>query len=70
MPCPEGIDVPRIFEIYNDALMHSDIQSARDIYANEQHQADNCTECGSCAQRCARELEVTELLEKARKMLA
>jgi hypothetical protein len=28
MPFPEGIDAPRIFEIYNDAVMYNDYSSA------------------------------------------
>jgi len=31
MPCPEGIDVPRIFELYNDAFIYEDVETARAI---------------------------------------
>ena len=54
MPCPQGIDVPRIFEIYNDAFVYGDVASGRSIYRDEGHDAGACTKCGTCESRCAR----------------
>jgi predicted aldo/keto reductase-like oxidoreductase len=70
MPCPEGIDVPRIFEIYNDAFIYDDVAAAQSIYAEEHHKADRCTECGECDTRCARRLRVVDWLRKARALLS
>jgi predicted aldo/keto reductase-like oxidoreductase len=69
MPCREGIDVPRVFEIYNDVFIYDDPATARSIYADEQHQAVRCTECGDCETRCVKRLPVIEWLKKARKIL-
>jgi hypothetical protein len=69
MPCPQGIDVPRIFEIYNDAFMYGDIALGRSIYRNEGHDAGQCTKCGSCEGRCARQLPIQHWLEKAHQLL-
>lgn len=69
MPCPEGIDVPRVFEIYNDAFMYEDTETARRIYDEEGHRADRCTFCGSCDKSCAKSLPVVEWLVKAHRML-
>ena len=69
MPCPEGIDVPRIFEIYNDAVIYDDIRTGRTIYSREHHNLDDCTECGICENACAKGLHVTDYLKKARPML-
>jgi uncharacterized protein len=69
MPCPMGIDVPRIFEIYNDAIMYHDAATARSIYRQEGHDAGICNECGICAGRCAKRLEIPELLKKVRELL-
>jgi predicted aldo/keto reductase-like oxidoreductase len=54
MPCPQGIDAPRIFEIYNDAIMYGDVKTASSIYRDEGHRADECTECGLCETKCCR----------------
>jgi predicted aldo/keto reductase-like oxidoreductase len=69
MPCPSGIDVPRVFEIYNDAFMYQDFTAARAIYQEEGHNADMCTECGICAGRCAKRLDIPELLMKVRELI-
>jgi predicted aldo/keto reductase-like oxidoreductase len=70
MPCPLDIDVPRIFEIYNDAIMYDDIETARTIYNNERHDINKCNDCGACAKACGREIPIPDWLEKAREMLA
>ena len=69
MPCPEGIDVPRIFEIYNDAVIYHDMRTGRTIYSRERHNLDDCTECGICENACAKGLSVTDYLKKARPIL-
>jgi predicted aldo/keto reductase-like oxidoreductase len=69
MPCPVGIDVPRVFEIYNDAIMYEDIDRARAIYRNERHHAGDCTACGVCEKRCAKRLPIPHWLELAQALL-
>ena len=70
MPCPQGIDAPRIFEIYNDAIMYHDTATAREIFRRERHILDNCNECKICENRCGMRIPLTEWLKKARTMLA
>jgi len=69
MPCPEGIDVPRIFELYNDAIMYGDTATARSIYRLEGHHLDNCNECGTCENACGRKLPLLDWLRKAHQLL-
>jgi len=70
MPCPEGIDVPRIFELYNDAFIYEDVETARSIYQNELHCADRCNRCRVCEERCVKNLDIVDWLEQARRLLA
>ena len=70
MPCPQDIDVPRIFEIYNDAIMYDDVGTARALYQDERHAVDDCTECAVCVDACARKIDILEWLKKADKLLA
>ncbi len=71
MPCPQGIDVPRIFEIYNDAVMYGDLKTASSVYRREGHRADECTECGACESKCCRRepLPIAALLKTAYDLL-
>lgn len=69
MPCEQGIDVPRIFEIYNDAMMYNDINTAKSIYHLEHHNIADCNECGACANACGLKIPILEWLKKARFLL-
>jgi predicted aldo/keto reductase-like oxidoreductase len=68
MPCPQGIDVPRIFELYNDTIMYGDIETVRSIYSYEKHRIDSCTECDSCVDACGREIAILDWLQKAKEL--
>ncbi len=70
MPCPQGIDVPRIFELYNDAMMYCDIETPRFIYGIEQYDAESCTECGSCVDTCPKKIAMLDYLKAAHQLLA
>lgn len=69
MPCPAGIDVPRIFEIYNEAVIYDDGRTARAIYRMERHDMDTCTECEVCQNACAKGLPMLDYLKAARQIL-
>jgi len=70
MPCPQGIDAPRIFEIYNDAVMYDNAAMARQIFRQESHDIDSCDECGACADKCGFKFPIPDWLKKARETLA
>ena len=69
MPCPQGIDVPYIFELYNDAIIYNDVKTARFLYCSEQHRIDTCTECSACENACAKRLAVMNWLRTTRQLL-
>ena len=69
MPCPMEIDVPRIFAIYNDAVIYNDTRIARLNYHMERHDMDVCTECEVCSNTCAKGLDLMEHLKAARELL-
>jgi predicted aldo/keto reductase-like oxidoreductase len=70
MPCPQNIDVPRIFELYNDAMMYSERKIPRFLYRDEGHRIQDCNECGLCEKACGRRIPITDWLRKARRLLA
>jgi predicted aldo/keto reductase-like oxidoreductase len=70
MPCPLGIDAPRIFELYNDAVMYGDVEIPRAIYRHEGHCTEICNECGLCARACGFQFPIPEWLKKAHQLLA
>jgi len=66
--CPQGIDVPRVFEIYNDAHMYGDIANARATFKSEHHDPDACNECGTCV--CGKNIPIPDWLKKVKALLA
>ncbi|MEM2465392.1 MAG: aldo/keto reductase [Candidatus Bathyarchaeia archaeon] len=70
MPCPIGIDVPRLFELYNDAIMYGDVENSRFYYKIEGHHAEACVRCGKCIEKCLRKIPIIEWLKVAHKLLS
>jgi hypothetical protein len=71
-PCPNGIDIPHVFDLYNEAMIYNDAGASRWDYANpnfKEHRADKCTKCEECVEKCPQKLPIPELLEKAHAFL-
>jgi len=75
MPCPNGVEIPRIFEIYNDAISYDNLQAARQLYnqprpLSESQRANNCQECKECVELCPQKIPVPEWMKKAHALLS
>jgi predicted aldo/keto reductase-like oxidoreductase len=69
MPCPQQVDIPGIFKLYNacQQFNHHPIDKLfyqRNIAASGSG-ADKCIACGLCKQHCPQQLEIPDLLKKA-----
>ncbi len=73
MPCPNGVDIPRNFQIYNDAVMYDDMRIGRFYYRGgrieEEQRADQCIECGDCLDACPQEIPIPDWLKKVHEEL-
>jgi predicted aldo/keto reductase-like oxidoreductase len=65
MPCPVGIDAPRVMELFNDASVYGDLQIPKTFYSEEGHRPQTCTECGLCEKRCPRKIPISHWLKEA-----
>lgn len=73
MPCPNGVNIPRNFEIYNQGTMYDKVDDARSAYNNwlpEDERAHNCIECLECEEKCPQNILITEWLPKVDALLA
>lgn len=63
--CPVGIEIPKIFSIYNDAKRVGLSRQLQVFYAaiNEGHRADSCIKCGTCVDRCPQHIDIPTELE-------
>ncbi len=65
LPCPNDVNIPRNFEIYNQAAMYEDIKGSRYAYKNfmrEEQRASQCIQCGECLSKCPQEIEIPSWL--------
>lgn len=72
MPCPEGVDIPICFELYNNLHMSGNADEAKFLYAamlsgllsvGDPKFASQCVQCGKCLEKCPQHLEIPTLLE-------
>ena len=72
LPCPQGVNIPHNFRLYNDHHMFKDQEINFLLYnrmtAPEQR-ASNCSECGECEQRCPQQIKIIEGLKKVHSVL-
>ncbi|TZE81380.1 aldo/keto reductase [Calorimonas adulescens] len=65
MPCPNGVNIPRNFELYNEAHMHNTYEANRKNYENlNDAKASFCIECGTCESACPQHLTIIDYLKE------
>jgi hypothetical protein len=72
MPCPNGVDIPANFEIYNEAFLHEDVPGARfkyQIFIPETARASACVACHTCEDQCPQKIPVSEWMPKVQALL-
>jgi predicted aldo/keto reductase-like oxidoreductase len=72
LPCPNGVNIPRIFSIFNEAIMYNELRSARNAYKwlEAEARADVCEQCGECVELCPQGIPISDWLEKAHALLS
>jgi len=67
IPCPEGVHIFQIFELYNDGQRYKDGVRPRMVYQNflGGKQADACVECNECEEVCPQEIPIIDWLKTA-----
>ena len=65
-PCPNGVYIPGIFEMYNDKMVTDNYHPSMYYMGMPTDQrAENCTECGECLEKCPQQINIPEELKKA-----
>ena len=64
MPCPNGVDIPRNFSVWNKFGMYANVGSTRWDWSRipDDAKAKNCVECGACEAACPQHLSIRENL--------
>lgn len=72
MDCPEGVDIPKMFKLYNEYAVNKD----KDSYLSEYNQSpdsekvDKCIACEKCTEHCPQAIEIPQKLEVIKELLA
>ena len=72
MPCPNGVNIPRNFELYNDGIIHRDLDDARFSYRSffdEKEHANKCRQCGDCEDNCPQKIPIRTLMPQVHAVL-
>jgi len=73
MPCPEEVNIPHIFQKYNEARVYGLWDQARQSYQEWRwvsgKQADACIQCGTCLDKCPQHIPIPDQLAEAHEAL-
>jgi uncharacterized protein len=74
-PCPNGVDIPGIFDLYNEVSVYNAPQLARMRYQSPrgmkpENRADKCLDCGECVEKCPQNIDIPGWLKKADEKLS
>jgi predicted aldo/keto reductase-like oxidoreductase len=77
-PCPQGIDIPHLFEIMNRYRVYGLKEHAKSAYDElmkglswiKSADASKCVKCGECEKKCPQKLPIIKQLEETHAVLA
>ncbi len=63
MPCPNSVDIPRNFDVYNAGMIYDKPAWARNEYSTwipEKERASACIQCRECEDKCPQHIPISE----------
>jgi hypothetical protein len=73
-PCPNGVNIPVNFELFNNATVFQGSSQVlcRNLYLAlpESQRASACADCGICEEHCPQQIKIRGLLAKVKKQFA
>lgn len=73
MPCPNGVNIPGNFEIFNTGKMYDKLDAARGEYKNwfaKESWASECISCGQCEPLCPQNIPISDWMPIVHSVLA
>ena len=73
MPCPNGVNIPVNFDLFNYAHTYDDVGAARfrsHFVLKEEQRAGACIDCDTCEGLCPQQIPISEWMPKVVELLA
>jgi len=73
MPCPNGVDIPRNFDLYNDGIAFNHFPLNKNIYLAvfpEDIRASECVQCKECEEHCPQNIQISEWMPRVHQKLS
>ncbi len=73
LPCPQNVNIPDIFDIYNSVYVFGVEENSKKIYKSyieKEMDASRCVECGKCEAICPQNIEIRKHLKVAHNILS
>jgi len=67
MPCPQGVDIPVCFALYNNYYMF-DKKDPYTFRLTPSQRASSCVECGQCEEHCPQGIEIRRELKNVKEI--
>jgi len=67
MECPAGVDIPRLFAMYNQYKASGVkwyYQFEYDLVFGRKKGAEHCTRCGACLPKCPQQIKIPDFLDE------
>lgn len=61
MPCPNGLQIPDIFEAYNQTASVG-MEEAKKLYTSFELKASDCVQCRACEVECPQHIEISQVM--------
>jgi predicted aldo/keto reductase-like oxidoreductase len=73
LPCPQGVSIPRVFNLLNTAAIYNEALQCRNKYQKDfiskNTDASQCVECGQCEEACPQHIPIIDKLKEAHEYL-
>ena len=76
LPCPNGVVIPRNFDIYNDGVIFDNLKEAAALYFRlgsffgEGFMAKSCVQCGVCEEKCPQKIQISKWMPRVHEELS
>ncbi|MGI5893241.1 MAG: aldo/keto reductase [Candidatus Merdivicinus sp.] len=71
MDCPFGVEIPKMFKMYNDYAIHKDEHRYWKSYHEqpESEWADKCQACGACMEQCPQHIQIPDKMAMIKELM-